>query len=154
MSALFERIKAAREAGDPTVFFNEIPYARWLGLDVELGAAGDLVGLLRYSDMIIGNASLPAIHGGPLGALLEWTAILNLLWRADTIVIPKTITITVDYLRPGRPLDTRARATVTRQSRRVANVRVEAFQQDPEKPITTANAIFLVHPADPSAKAT
>ena len=36
----------------------------------------------------------------------------------------------VDYLRSGRPVDTHARAIVTRQGRRVTNVRVEAWQED------------------------
>ena len=67
--------------------------------------------------------------------------------RAETIVLPKTITLTVDYLRSGRPVDTHARAFVTRQGRRVTNVRVEAWQDDRGKPIATAHAIFLVKPA-------
>jgi uncharacterized protein (TIGR00369 family) len=147
MSALLDRIQAARAAGDPRLITAEIPYAKWLGLDVELSPEGELRGLLRFTNPIIGNATIPAIHGGPLGALLEWTAIFELLWRAETIHLPKTITITVDYLRPGRPLDTRARAIVTRQSRRVANVRMEAYQQQAlDRPIAAANALFLLVP--------
>jgi acyl-coenzyme A thioesterase PaaI-like protein len=99
---------------------------------------------MRYSDHLIGNASLPAIHGGTLGALLESAAIFELLWRAETVVLPKTITLTIDYLRSGAPLDTHARGVVTRHGRRVTNVRMEAWQADRNAPVATAHAIFLV----------
>lgn len=146
MSALFERVKAARASGDPRGMLAEIPYARWLGLDVEISPEGDLLGLLRFQESNIGNAALPALHGGAIGALLEWTAAMELVFRVELLTLPKTITFTVEYLRPARLEDTRARATVTRQSRRLGSVRVEAFQQDPSKPVATATAIFLVAP--------
>ena len=74
----------------------------------------------------------------------ESAAIFELLYRAETIVLPKTITFTVDYLRSGGAVDTHARGVVTRQGRRVTNVRVEAWQADRDKPVATAHAIFLV----------
>jgi acyl-coenzyme A thioesterase PaaI-like protein len=58
--------------------------------------------------------------------------------------LPKTITITVDYLRSGHAVDTYARGVVTRQGRRVANVHVEAWQDDRARPIATAHAHFLI----------
>jgi acyl-coenzyme A thioesterase PaaI-like protein len=66
------------------------------------------------------------------------------LWRAETIVLPKTITITVDYLRSAGAVDTHARGVITRQGRRVANVRVEAWQADRASPVASAHAIFMV----------
>ena len=99
---------------------------------------------MKFADHLIGNPALPALHGGTLGALLESSAIFELLWRAETIVLPKTITLTVDYLRSGGPHDTHARSIVTRHGRRVANVRVEAWQTDRATPVATAHAIFLV----------
>jgi acyl-coenzyme A thioesterase PaaI-like protein len=99
---------------------------------------------MRYADHLIGNPALPALHGGTLGALLESAAIFELFYRAETIVLPKTITITVDYLRSGQAVDTHARGTVTRHGKRVANVRVEAWQADRSLPVATAHAIFLV----------
>ena len=99
---------------------------------------------MRFADHLIGNPTLPALHGGTLGALLESAAIFELLWRAETIVLPKTITITVDYLRSGGPVDTHARGVITRHGRRVANVRVEAWQADRATPVATAHANLLV----------
>jgi acyl-coenzyme A thioesterase PaaI-like protein len=105
---------------------------------------GELISTMRYADHLIGNPTIPALHGGTLGALLESAAIFELLWASETVVLPKTITFTVDYLRSGAPVDTHARGIVIRHGRRVANVRVEAWQEDRARPIATAHAHFLV----------
>jgi len=123
-----------------------IPYAQFLGLGVT-AQGGELVGTLRYSDHLIGNPAVPALHGGTIGALLESTAIFTVLWQADTLVLPKTINITVDYLRAGKPTDTYCNAAITKQGRRVVNVYAVAYQDDVERPVATANAHFLVKPA-------
>lgn len=140
---LVEKLSAAKASGDFQALFDLVPYSRFLGLSAHLDG-GELVTTMKYADHLIGNPTLPALHGGTLGALLESAAIFELLWRAETIVLPKTITLTVDYLRSGGPKDTHARSTVTRHGRRVANVRVEAWQDDRNAPVATAHAIFLV----------
>lgn len=145
--SLIELLAAARAAGDPGRLAEAIPYARWLGLAFQADGPG-LLARLRFHDDLVGNASVPALHGGTIGALLESTAIFEVLWRMETAVLPKTITFTVDYLRPAKLQDVHARATVTRQGRRVANVRAEAWQDDPARPVATANAIFLVLPSE------
>ncbi len=140
---LLERLTAAKAAHDYKGLIDVVPYARFLGLTAEM-QGDELVTTMRYGDHLIGNPSLPALHGGTLGALLESAAIFQLLWQAETIVLPKTITLTVDYLRSGAPVDTHARGTITRQGRRVTNVRMEAWQADRAIPVATAHAIFLV----------
>ena len=68
----------------------------------------------------------------------------SLVWAAETALLPKTITITVDYLRPARAVDTHARGIVTRLGRRVAAVRVEAWQDDRTQIVASAHAHFLI----------
>jgi acyl-coenzyme A thioesterase PaaI-like protein len=140
---LVERLEAAKRSRDFQALFDIVPYSRFLGLSAQL-TGDELVTTMKYAPALIGNPALPALHGGTLGALLESSAIFELLWRSETIVLPKTITLTVDYLRSGGPVDTYARSTVTRHGRRVANVRVEAWQTDRSTPVATAHAIFLV----------
>jgi uncharacterized protein (TIGR00369 family) len=144
---LTEILRAARAAGDINRFVAAIPYAQFLGISA-VAADGSLTARLASSGRIIGNPALPAIHGGAVGAFLETTAILQLLWTADTLHIPKTITITIDYLRPAGPHDTYARAEVTKLGSRVANVRAYAWQNDPSVPVAGANANFLIMPAE------
>ena len=140
---LIDQLAAAKRDGNHQAFVDAVPYARFL--DLTAGEIdGELVTTMRFGNHLIGNPALPALHGGTLGALLESAAIFELLWRAETIVLPKTITLTVDYLRSGGPVDTHARGIVTRHGRRVTNVRMEAWQSDRSTPVATAHAIFLV----------
>jgi uncharacterized protein (TIGR00369 family) len=120
-----------------------IPYVRLLGLRASV-QDGDLIALLPGAQHLIGNPMLPALHGGTVGALLESTAILKLLLESDTPAVPKTITLTVDYLRSPRVVDTSARAVITRLGRRVANVQVRAWQDHEDRPVAVAHAHFLL----------
>ncbi len=148
---LLELLQRAQESGDFTSFIEAIPYWRFMGLSARL-ENGNLQGVLSYSDKLIGNPVLPALHGGTISALLETTAVLELFNQAETVVIPKTINLTVAYLRSGRPVDTYASARITKQGRRVVAVQVEAWQDDRERPIASASANFLITPV-PSTSA-
>lgn len=131
--------------GDFAPVIAVIPYARYLGLSVEL-AAGDPVTRLAPSPELIGNPIISALHGGAVGALLESAAIFKLLWEGSATDVPKTINITIDYLRSGRADHaTFARASITKHGRRVANVQVRAWQTDEALPIAAAHAHFLLN---------
>lgn len=139
-------ISEAKRTGEFDPVVAAIPYARFLGMSVG-ESDGHPLSILAYSDKIVGNPALPAIHGGVIGAFLETAAIFQLLWEQETLQLPKTITVTVDYLRSAGPEDTFAKGVVTKLGARIANVRVEAWQSGPDRPVATANANFLVTPA-------
>ena len=84
-----------------------------------------------------------AIHGGVIGAFLEFAAILELVRQGEGERLPKPIDLTIDYLRSARGVDAFARATITKHGRRVANVRVEAWQQSEER-LAAAHGHFLL----------
>ena len=147
LTAVLARV---RQEGRYDAFVDAIPYARMLGLRVTM-SEGLLTTHMKASDHLIGNPMLPALHGGTLGALLECAAIFTLLWEGGVPAIPKTINLTVEYLRSARVLDTHARATITKQGRRVASVRVVGWQKDPEKPVVSAQGHFLLgRPPEPA----
>ena len=143
--SLLDLVAEARRTGDLSGLVGSTPYNKFMNIAPE-NSTGELLTRMRYSPPLIGNMMLPALHGGTIGALLESAAIFQVLWESETIAIPKIITITVDYLRSGRPVDTLARATLTKQGRRVVNVAVEAWQDDRARPIASANAHFLISP--------
>ena len=120
-----------------------IPYARFLGVEVE-HADGGLECVLPFRDEIVGNARLPAVHGGVLGAFLELTALLRLIDESGTDRVPKPITFSVDYLRSAGPATTRARAEIFKLGRRIANVHVVAWQDDRTRPVAAGNGKFLL----------
>ncbi len=140
---LVEVIRAARENGDPAAFARAIPYMSALDIRVE-AAGGTVVLLLPAREMHVGNPWLPALHGGCIGGFLETAAIVQLILDQDGDTLPKPINITVDYLRSGRVVDTRAEARVTRLGRRVANVHAACWQDDRERPIATLQGHFLM----------
>lgn len=136
-------IEEARRSGDWNRLVQVIPYLRFLNVRLET-KGGALVGCMGFAPHLVGNPTLPALHGGTLGALLEAAAQFEVLYRADSVVLPKTITVTVDFLRSGKPQDTYVRARVVKQGRRVTTVRSEAWQEDEAKPIAAANVHLLV----------
>ena len=142
---IVKRLLSLRRARRYDEMVRQIPYAQWLGYRIE-EIDGRPRGCLPFSEDLIGNPRLPALHGGTLGALLELTAIFTVLWSQESAVLPKTINLTVDYLRSARPVDTFAEATVTKHGRRVVNVRAEAWQEERDKPVALASVHFLILP--------
>ncbi len=140
-----------------------VPYARYLGVGFER-RGDELTAVLAYSERLIGNPLLPALHGGAIGAFLEIAAIMELAWAQVWERIeaggeaaaaidagsfppwPKTIDFTVDYLRSGLPRDAYARARVNRMGRRYASVHVEAWQDNRVRLFAQATGHFLMPP--------
>jgi len=131
-----------------------VPYIRFLG--IRFDRRGDeLTALLPYHDALIGNPGLPALHGGVTAAFLEVAAIIELAWSVQWPAmeagegmgpLPKTIDVTVDFLRTGLPRDAYARARVVRSGRRYASVQVEAWQDNRARPFAQATGHFLMPP--------
>lgn len=120
-----------------------IPYARFLGVSIESTSDG-LECVLPFCHEIVGNAQLPAVHGGVIGAFLELTGLLHLLSESGSDRVPKPITFSIDYLRSAGPTNTRARAEIFKLGRRIANVRVVAWQNDRTRPVAAGNGKFLL----------
>lgn len=138
-----ERVAEARRTGDFNRLAEAIPYFRWMGIRIEQ-RDGEILTVMPFADMLVGNPMLPALHGGVTGAFIESAAIISLMATLDTPKLPKTINITIEYLRPGGPADTFGTGVITKQGRRVANVRAEAWQDSRDHPIAFANAHFLL----------
>ncbi|MFQ5624000.1 MAG: PaaI family thioesterase [Paracoccaceae bacterium] len=142
-----------------------IPYVRYLGVQFER-RGDELTAQLPYSESLVGNPFLPALHGGAIGAFLEIAAIMELHWtmvwsrmegggeaareieRGKFPPMPKTIDITVDYLRSGLPRDAYARARVVRSGRRYASVQVESWQDNRGRPFAQATVHCLMPQPD------
>ena len=56
-----------------------IPYLRYLGIRFER-RGDELTAILPFDEKLIGNPTLPALHGGVTAAFLETTAVLSLAW--------------------------------------------------------------------------
>lgn len=139
-------LNAASAAGrppDPTSLLAAIPYCRHLGLTVEQNGK-NLVLVMPFQPHLVGNPILPALHGGVIGSLLETAAIAQVISEMGGGKLPKPIDITIDYLRSGRPLESRAQARIAKLGRRVVNVHAELWQEDAAKPIASLRGHFLL----------
>ncbi len=125
---------------DPAGPFANSPFARALG--IRLGDDGTLV--MPFSQKIVGNPILPAIHGGVTGAFLETTAIVGVTRELGVSALPKPIGLTINYLRSGRALDSYANVSIVKQGRRVVAFEARAWQDDPTKPIASAFGHFML----------
>ena len=158
-----EPVQVIRERREKALsgLVERVPYIRHLGITFER-RGDELTAVLNYSDRLIGNPLLPALHGGATGAFLEIASQIELAWGivwqmmeddgqgAAAIeagrfpAMPKTIDFTVDYLRAGLPRDAYARARVNRSGRRYASVHVEAWQDNRNRLFAQATGHFLM----------
>jgi uncharacterized protein (TIGR00369 family) len=138
-----EGLEAARRSGDFSALAEIIPYLRFLGVRVEV-RDGRRIAVMPFSEHLVGNPTVPALHGGTIGGLLESVAHLELLAVADNPRLPRTITLTVDYLRSGKTRDVFASAKLVKSGRRVTTLQCHAWQDDENAPIATAMVILKV----------
>ncbi len=158
-----EPVQVVKERRDAALraLVEGVPYIGFLG--IRFDRRGDeLTAILPFDEKLIGNPLLPALHGGVTAAFLEVAAIIELAWtllweemergRIDpaapdmlrALRLPRTIDLTVDYLRPGLPRDAYARARVNRSGRRYASVHVEAWQDNRARLFAQGTGHFLM----------
>lgn len=133
----------ARSTSSPQDIVDLIPYSRFIGAQAKVAESEVLYWLDRRPSNI-GNATLPAIHGGVIGGFLELATSIELLYSSEISDIPKVIDFSLDYLRPGRYKTIYASCTVLRQGKKLVNVAATAWQDDVSKPIATARCHFLL----------
>jgi uncharacterized protein (TIGR00369 family) len=127
-------------------FLARVPYVQFLGMRAEL-AGDEMTGVLPFAPHLIGNVMMPALHGGVIGAFMEMTALAQLSLIQKSERPPKTIDVTIEYLRPGKAMTTHARADVRKVGRQIANVHVEAWQEARAKPVAALRGHFLLSAA-------
>ena len=121
-----------------------LPYARLLDLRFEQD--DDEVRLVM--PFAIGLVGAPGrLHGGALAGLLEIAGVAAVIVAqpdADRMPRIRPVTVTVDFMREGTPVDTFAAAEVTRLGRRIVNVSARAWQFERSRPIAAANLNFIL----------
>ena len=142
---ILAELREQGRAQDMQALVDHIPYARFLGIRIDR-KGNEITTILPFRDELVGNVMLRALHGGAIGAFLEITATIELLFVTACERLPKTVDISIDYLRSARPVETYGRAVVTRHGRRVANVRAEIWQEERSKPVAAAHGHFLLTP--------
>lgn len=115
------------------------PYAQSLGIRLERWEDGTPVYSVAFAEIVEGRPQ--HYHGGATGGLLEtagYGVLRAALEQAGREAVLKPINITVQYLAAGKSTVSYARGRITKLGRRSANITVEAWQDDPARPIATA----------------
>ena len=136
----------AASAGDYAPLVALLPYAR-LPRRAHERQGERLCSVLPFRPGLVGNTSIPALHGGVTAAFMENAAILHLLVTLDQARLPKSIDFSIDYLLPRSRARTptpiarcRAPGCAWRRSRSAAG------RRDRERPDRDRARAF---PADP-----
>lgn len=122
-----------------------LPYVQMLGVDLSYETK-ELRGHLPFTEHLIGNPLVPALHGGVIAALLHFTGAAQLMLEMHTARMPQIFTCTIEYLASPALQDCVATATIITRTRRFANLRVSACQPHSGKAIAVATMQYLTHP--------
>ena len=147
MSKLVAAAIEAKKQKNPNLMLEEVPYANLIGMKL-ITFGNDFLCHLPFKNENVGNPLLPALHGGVIGGFIECSAIFTMLWKTDKQLLPKTIDLSFDYLRSASDKDTYALVEVVRQGGRLANVRVNTWQDTREKPVVIGTGNFILKPAN------
>jgi uncharacterized protein (TIGR00369 family) len=118
------------------------PYAQTMGFVAARDDEDRIILLMDFDDDKSGRPGF--IHGGALAGLLETTAYMTVIEVVGESPRLKPINCTMTYMRAGIEKRTYARATIERLGKRIANVEVIAWQEDPNKPIAMAQINVLI----------
>jgi acyl-coenzyme A thioesterase PaaI-like protein len=140
---LSDLIRHEPSADTLQLWLKKVPYAAYLGIKAEVHG-NEILFILPEDKKLIGNPTLPAIHGGVVGAFMEQAAAFHLIAKMDDPIVPKIINFSLDYLRPARLRETYAQCTLTRQGRFIANISIAAWQEQRDQPCAIARAHFLI----------
>ena len=124
-------------------FLKRTPFAETLGMRCDI-RRDEMTTVMPFSEKLIGNITIRALHGGAIASFLELTAVAQVFLVSEMARPPRPINLTIDYLRQGKAMDLYARAYITKMGRRMTSVRAEAWQEESARPVTALIAHFLV----------
>jgi uncharacterized protein (TIGR00369 family) len=116
------------------------PYAEALGVKRTKDGDREILAM-PFGDHLIGRPGF--LHGGAISGLTECAAWFMLGDTLDDASF-KPITVTVDFLRGGKMVETYATARIIRLGRRLAVVEAWGWQEDEASPIVRADLKFLI----------
>jgi uncharacterized protein (TIGR00369 family) len=140
MSALIQRLW---ELG-PTMV-DGTPHAQMLGMKFVAVDKGRATLSLPYNTALIGDPRTRVISGGAVTTLLDQACGLAAIAGFDALGPVATLSLRIDYQRAATPGQTViAEAICYKTTRAVAFIRATAHDGDPDDPVATAQAAFMV----------
>lgn len=124
-----------------------VPHAAAIGMVVSELDDGTPAIRLPYSQHLVGDPDSGVVHGGVITALLDQTAGMVARPadkpREETAIA--TLDLRIDYMGPATPgRDLWATGECYKRTTNIAFVRARAFHDDPDDPIATCVAAFMM----------
>lgn len=119
---------------------DDMPYARFLGLEISCSDEGSVCYKLQFREQHIGNPLLRTFHGGILASFGEIVAALHVLESVGLKQEPSCSSMTFDYLRPAFAGTIRAVPRIVREGKRFIVVSVGIFLN--ETSVSTGRFIY------------
>lgn len=136
-----EALKASRTPISPQM----VPHSAALGIELVSLQDGVAEVCIPYAEHLVGDPSTGVIHGGVITAALDNASGMAVHSRLERPTSIATLDLRVDYMRPAEPgREIFARAHCYQTTRSIAFVRGVAFHEDPEDPIATTVATFMI----------
>ena len=130
-----------------------VPQASALGFKLHTIEPSRGTILTPWREDLVGDPDTGVIAGGVITALLDHAcglATISMATDSKTPFSTATLDLRIDYMRPAAPrADVTASAHCYKLTRNIAFVRAHAFDADPEDPIATAQAAFVLKRAAP-----
>ena len=129
-----------------------IPYAQYLGFQVTQSSdSNGCTFFLPFDERLVGNVTLPAIHGGVIASFMEAAALAVAYAVSQQGLPPKLVDFSLDYLASAGPHDLHAAGEVHRTGKRVVAVGVRCWQRSVDAPIALARAHVYIAPSSSDA---
>ena len=124
---------------------NGTPHARELGMKFVAVDTGIATLSLPYNVALIGNPKSRVIAGGAVTTLLDQACGMAAIAGFDGLAQLATLSLRIDYQRSAEPGKTiLAEAECYKTTRHVAFIRAIAHDGDPNDPVATAQAAFML----------
>ena len=130
------------EAG---LLIEAVPFSREIGMRLHKAGNGVTLLSIAWDERLVGNPETGVLHGGVISALLDTACGSAVLSAPEMLRATATLDLRIDYMRPatkGRTVF--AQAECYRVTRSIAFARAVAYHDDPQDPVASAAASFMV----------
>ena len=124
-------------------FFMNLPFSKFLGLQLQRLGGGRAVMTLQYQKNLVGDQKTGVLHGGVITTLLDSCCGAAVMTAGNPKKSTATIDLRIDYMRPAKPEKIiTAEAFCYRVTNSVVFVRADAQDGTKKIPIATATGAF------------
>ena len=123
-----------------------VPQAAALGFQLESADPPHSAIRVPWREDLVGDPDTGVIAGGVVTTVLDHVCGLSIRTLSGDPFPTATLDLRIDYMRPAAPRsDVIAEAHCYKLTRTIAFVRATAYDTDPNDPIATAQAAFVLH---------